>query len=178
MVNVMVAMAAHVASLLNNKTVAFNKAIVSLTYRGLLKGYSWANLTWLGKQVAHETAWGDSRSIHEDKNAWGMNRVYVRDTTQIGHRTTDAGEELGVYSTIDSSTIDRFLWDNYWGFDGSKSSTSYPAEVGTKYHTSNGYVGAVDAVDAGAIRIAMITAVVMVPVEILLIGKAIAILKK
>lgn len=176
--NLLITAAAHVAKLFNKRPVDFNRAVVSITYRGLLKGYSWRNIMFLGKQIAKETGYGDSRSIQEDKNAWGMNCVHVRETTQVSCRTTSSGEVLGQYRSIDSSCLDRLIWDNYWGFDSHKRDDSYPEQVGTKYHTNPGYIGSVESYPDSDVRAAMLTAVFMIPLELLLAMKAIEFLKK
>ena len=168
MVNVMVQIAARVASLLNKKALAFNLAVCSITYRALAKGYSFANIIWLGKQVAHETAWGTSNSIGVDNNAWGMNCVSSRETNQIGCREAQ-NEVLGQYSSIDASCADRLMWDNYWGFDANKREPAYGQIISTKYHTSDGYAPAVDAIASNPVRIAVLTAILIVPVELFMV---------
>lgn len=168
----MVQIAATIAGLLNKQSKAFNVAVCSITYRALAKGYSWSNIQFLGKQIAQETGWGRSNSINEDANAWGMNCVSVRENLQIGCRQTSNGEVLGQYDSIDASCADRLLWDDYWGIDAHKASAAYGAEVAAKYHTSSGYGDAVAAIDGGAIRTAMIVAVLVVPIEIFIAYKA------
>jgi hypothetical protein len=168
MVNAMVQIAAWIATALNNKSLAFNKAVVSTTYRGLAKGYSFANIVWLGKQVAHETAWGTSMSMDVDNNAWGMNCVHTRETTQTSCREAQ-NEVLGQYRSIDSSCADRFMWDAYWGFDADKRSPEYGQIVSSKYHTSDGYAPAVAAIDGSPVRTAVLAAILIVPVELFIL---------
>lgn len=174
----MAVLAGWVASLLNRKTVAFNAAVASITYRALARGYSLANIQFLAKQIAHETGWGTSNSIDVDQNAWGMNCVSVRETTQIGCRQATQNEVLGQYDSVDSSCHDRLLWDDYWGYDAYKSNTQYPIEIAAKYHTSTGYASAVGAIDNGPIRIAVFTAILLVPVELFMLTKVFQFIKR
>lgn len=171
MVNLIAAIAARVASLLNNKSLAYNKAVASITYRALAKGYSIANIKWLAKQIALETNWGTSNSIEVDLNAWGMNCVSSRETTQIGCREVNSYESLGQYSSIDASCADRLYWDSYWGYDTHKRSTQYPQMVGQKYHTSSNYVDSVSAFNSRPAGIAVWVSIIMIPTEAFLLWR-------
>ena len=174
----MVQIAERLAAALNKKSLRFNEAVCSVTYRALCKGYSFANCVWLGKQIAHETGWGTSNSIEVDRNAWGMNCVSTRETTQIGCRQATPNEALGQYHSVDSSCADRLLWDDYWGISAHKRDNTYPAHVSAKYHTSDGYIHAVDAVNAGPVRTAVLTAILLVPMEVFMLFQLLKFFKK
>lgn len=171
MENVITAPAGIVASLLNNRSRVYNKAVAGITYRALAKGYSISNIIWLAQQIALETNWGDSNSMEIDLNAWGMNCVSTRETTQIGCREVLNGEVLGQYSSIGSSNTDRLLWDTYWGYDSLKRSNEYSEVVSSKYHASLDYADTVSSVDSRSARIAVWTAILMVPTEAYLLWK-------
>jgi hypothetical protein len=171
MVNLIAAIAARVASLLNNKSLAYNKAVASITYRALAKGYSISNISWLAKQIALETNWGTSNSIEVDLNAWGMNCVSSRETNQIGCREVSNFESLGQYASLDASCADRLSWDMYWGYDSYKRSTLYPEMVSQKYHTSTDYVNTVSAVNSRSARVAVWVSVFMIPTEAFLLWR-------
>ena len=173
----MVQIAARIAGLLNKQALAFNVAVCSITYRALAKGYSFSNIVWLGKQIAHETAWGTSNSMDVDNNAWGMNCVTTRETTQIGCREAQ-NEVLGQYGSIDASCADRLMWDSYWGFDANKREPAYGQVISSKYHTSDGYAPAVDAIGSSPVRTAVITAIVLVPVELFMVFGIVKFFKK
>lgn len=142
-------------------------AVAAIILQGGLRGYSWGNLFWLSKQVAHETAWGTSNSMELDANAFGMNCVQIRETTQTGCRETSTGEVLGVYPSVWRSVRDRYLWDNYWDIADYRKSSQYPTEVGRYYHTSSGYINQVTAVDESRIKRVMWLTAVMLPVELM-----------
>lgn len=171
MVNLIAAPSAAISSLLNSKNYSFNQAVAQLTVCGLVKGYSIKNIIFLAQQIAQETAWATSYSYHNDFNAWGMNCVSSRETTQIGCRETDSGEVLGMYDNVYRSTVDRFLWDSYWGYDSLKRSTDYAETISKKYHTSVNYASAVSNIDTRSIRIAVYTAILTTPVELFLLYK-------
>ena len=171
MVNLIAAPSAAISSLLNGKTYAYNKAIAQLTALGLVKGYSIKNIVFLAQQIAQETAWATSYSFHNDFNAWGMNCVSSRDTTQVGCRETDSGEVLGMYDNVYRSTADRFLWDSYWGYDSLKRSPEYAEVISSKYHTSPDYASTVSNIDTRSVRIAVYAAIITTPVELFLLYK-------
>lgn len=171
MENVITAPAGIVSRLLNNKSFAYNKAVAGITYRALSKGYSIPNIIWLAKQIALETNWGLSNSFTMDNNAWGMNCVSSRETTQIGCREVTNSEVLGQYSSIGFSNTDRLLWDTYWGYDSHKRSISYPEVVSSTYHASPEYADTVSSVDSRSARIAVWTAILMVPTEAYLLWR-------
>lgn len=171
MVNLIAAPSAAISSLLNRKSYSFNQAVAQLTVCGLSKGYSIKNIIFLAQQIAQETAWATSYSYHNDFNAWGMNCVSSRNTEQVGCRETDSGEVLGMYDSVYRSTIDRFLWDSYWGFDSLKRSPEYAEAISSKYHTSPNYASTVSSIDTGSIRVAVYTAILTTPVELFLLYK-------
>ena len=176
MENVITVPTAHVARLLNKRSLAYNKAVAGITYRALAKGYSIPNIIWLAQQIALETNWGNSNSLDVDRNAWGMNCVSTRETTQIGCRETDSGEVLGQYTTVGDSSADRLLWDSYFGYDSYKRSNDYPEQVSSKYHTSPNYADTVSAVDSRSARIAVWISLLMVPTEAYILWKILKIL--
>lgn len=161
--------------LIKKDTGEVDSAIYTLA---LLQGYSTGNARWLAKQFRHETAHGTSYSFKNDLNAWGMNKVNVRPTTQTGSRPVggsqailNTGEVLGVYPSLWASVVDRFWWDSYWGLDAFKRSTDYPERVGEIYHASPSYSANVSAVNPSGYTTAVAVTWMMLPLEIFAIQK-------
>lgn len=95
-----------------------------------------------------------------------MNCVAIRPTTQTS--CTDNEESLGIYNDIYDSCVDRFIWDNYWGFDLAKSDDDYPNQVCTKYHTSPTYLPSVNSLGLSVAKFVRVIVLIVVPLEILL----------
>lgn len=80
------------------------------------RGYSHAVATWLVKQAVLETGRFTSRAYKEDKNAWGMGKVYRRPTTQVGARNANDGSgvnKIAKYTSVFQSHRDRVLFDDW-----------------------------------------------------------------
>lgn len=114
------------------------RALTATGLLGLLRGYSWANVEWLLKQVQLETGRGSSKAIQQDNNAWGMSCVSVRPTNQVGCRELPDGNTLGKYASVEESVLDRFAWDDWKGLQGLKRSPAYPAEVNVQGYNPSG----------------------------------------
>ena len=81
------------AKLLNPNT---GEVAVSVFALGTLLGYSQQNLLFIYKQFLWEAARGTSNVFKTYNNAFGMNAVNVRQTTQTGTYETSV-ETLGIY---------------------------------------------------------------------------------
>lgn len=126
----------------------YTRALCATGLQGLLRGYSWDNVSWMMKQIRLETGRGTSPGIQNDFNAWGMGCVTVRQSNQIGCRTLPNGETLGKYRNVEDSVTDRFTWDDYKGIKGLRKSPAYPGEVNAQgYNPSGLYANAVHQVD-------------------------------
>jgi len=80
------------------------------------RGYSHAVATWLVKQSVLETGSFSSRAYREDKNAWGMGKVYRRPTTQVSSRNAEDGSgvnKIAKYTSVFQSHRDRVLFDDW-----------------------------------------------------------------
>lgn len=140
-------------------------------YYGFLKGYALDNIVWLCQQAVLETGNGSSVSLVQDNNPFGMSEVNTRPTTQTGGRPAPEGNTRGIYASIGDAVLDRFMWDEYFGIKGEKTSSGYPGAVAARYYPSGNYATAVSAVDTAQInRAALITAIVL-PLEILILSK-------
>lgn len=126
------------------------------------------NLRWMCKQSVLESASSTSNVFAVCNNAWGMNAVSVRKTTQEGTYEAPNGEKLGVYPTLFAGALDRFYWDDYWGYNGYKRNDDYPQIVASRYHESTGYNPAVYAVDNPDFPLALGSVILALPVELLI----------
>ena len=158
---------AKLLSLISKKPQIFTDALTIAI--GLIRGYSLANLKWMCKQSVLESAASTSNVFQVCNNAWGMNAVTVRKTTQEGIYEAPNGEKLGVYPTLFAGALDRFYWDDYWGYSAYKRNTDYAQIVSNRYHESTGYAPAVDAVDNSAFRTAFVAVIAALPVELIIL---------
>lgn len=150
--------------LLKSLNPKYSKALVYTYVLGTFKGYSFDNITFMINQITHETGHGTSNAIQTYNNTNGMNCVAVRPTTQTS--CTDNAESLGVYPDIYDSIIDRFMWDDYWGFDALRGDSSYITAVCSKYHTSPDYEGIVSSLGNSLPKSVRLVSVAVFPLEI------------
>lgn len=137
------------------------------------RGYSSNNCLWIYKQAMLETAYLKSTGLINDKNAFGMSRVYKRKTTQINSRVLSDGNTLGKYSSIYSSVKDRYLWDEYFKTNEYRKSPLYPSKVAEHYHKSDKYASSVNAFDGTGFQNSKYLLFASVPLTTYLIQKLI-----
>lgn len=156
------------AKLINPKT---GEVAVSVYSLGTALGYSGKNIDFIYKQFILETAAGKSVAFRQDLNAFGMNEVNVRETTQIGARRVSPNEVLGQYASVWASCVDYFLWADYWGLDAFKRSTDFPERVGDIYHVNPDYTASVASTTAVGLTAGKAITWLVLPLEFLAIQK-------
>jgi hypothetical protein len=144
----------------------YAQACVYTYILGVYRGYSFENITFMINQITHETGHGLSNAIESYNNTNGMNCVSTRPTTQTS--CTENAESLGIYSDIYDSVIDRFMWDDYWGFDTLRTNDSYIEAAANRYHTSSSYSSIVSSLGTSVPNASRLVSLVVVPMELLL----------
>lgn len=98
-------------------------------------------------------------------NPFGMSRVQVRDTTQVGFIELSDGNSFGTYKNIYSAVKDRFMWDSYFGISSAVRSDGYGTLVSKKYHQSAEYNESVSAVTVKGLRTAFVLLFSLIPIS-------------
>ena len=143
---------------------------VSVFALGTLLGYSQQNLMFIYKQFLWETARGTSNVFKTYNNAFGMNAVNVRQTTQTGTYETSV-ETLGIYPSVWSSVVDYFLWADYWSLDDFKRSDDYAQAASNIYHLSATYSYNVGSISPTGWNLGRLVTLTCLPLELLAIQK-------
>lgn len=146
MVNAIIQLLAIVLRPIQGLTSDQSELVASVVVLGTLKGYSMQNLNQLIKQSYLESNDCKDWKVDAFKNPWGMSRVDVRPTNQVGSYDLTDGNTFGIYRSITDATRDRFAWDVYWGYDENRQKPDYLRSIAKRYIPSTQYEGYVSAV--------------------------------
>jgi len=148
--NAITALPAALLSLLGKRNKRFYQAAFAVYIKGLLNGYSMANLDWMVAQMALESDWGASNVARTLNNSWGMKMPRTRPTLAIGE---SCGHDDGLDSNVCyakfkstwSGTLDRFMWDDNRSESvfPHRRNEFYPDAVAAYYNGANTYAGAI-----------------------------------
>lgn len=98
-----------------------------------------------------ESAYMTDAKALDYNNPFGMSRVYVRPTNQLGYVELSDGNSFGTYASIKDAVQDRFDWDDWQGIKQS----DYAKQVSKKYNESADYQQAVSAVSVKGVGVAI-----------------------
>jgi len=132
---------------------------MAVVFYGIPRGYRLSNLKWLVGQSWLESAYMKDEKALTYNNPFGMSRVHVRPTNQLGYVELSDGNTFGTYENISAAVRDRYEWDKY--FDVSQS--TYPKDVSKKYHGSAEYENSVSAVSVEAVGVAILVLFSLIP---------------
>lgn len=140
-----------------------SEVVLSVAWLGLLQGYSFSNMEWIIGQSWLESARMSSGIALTHNNPFGMSKVEVRDSTQVGYIELPDGNTFGTYPSIYAATKDRLMWDSYFGLSDAIRSEGYQELVCKKYHTSTAYCASVSDVDVKGLRTAFALLFSLIP---------------
>ena len=177
MMGLLTAAPRHVVAGITKLTSLQAEAVFWVFWYGLMKGYSFSNLTWMCQQMILETGWGGSPLLVQNRNAFGMSCTNSPASTQVGCTQLNDGNTNGIYRTIQSSVKDRFMWDEKRftePYEHRKEST-YPEVVAKRFYPDSPvvYRATVGSINVNPVWVALTVFGLFVPFEVLAIVKVI-----
>lgn len=99
-------------------------------FRFRIYRYTHDNARFIVKQARLESGNYTSVAFDQDNNIFGMSRVQVRPTTQVGWRLSGDGvNTIGRYASLSGSLQDRKMWDDYNKINFRAPANEYIAQV-------------------------------------------------